>query len=696
MKLRFFVLFIGFTLSTFAQNPNDCTNAIVICGDSNIELDATGIGFDEFSIPGNNRPECYDFNSNTIWFRLETVSDGTFSFDLIPNVSIADYDFAIYGPVVTCSTLGSTIRCSSTNPYQAGISGNTGLNMTETDINEGPGEDGNGYLRYIDALAGDVYYLLLDRAEGTGGFSISYTGTADLRNTIVANQVENQMACDSDPVQDGFTPFNLDTLIPQVIGYQTNATVTFHGSLNDANIGIDALVSPYTNIANPQTIYARIIGPSDCTDITSFTIETGRPGLQIPEDVVLCGQQPAMVYILNTINPELISNPSDYLFSYHESQSDADDNINPIGSTTIFTAIPKTIYVRATGKLDPLCFSTTHFSGYTILSYPASTPADIVVCDDDSDGIVNLNFSEKDEEIIGSLPSSSYNVYYYTSTKDRVQDINRIEGLFQNTSSYQTIYATLFDLTTGCSSYTEFNLTINPKPQPAFTQESYLYCLNATEPLKITVQNLYANYEWNTGDSGSDKRSIFVDAPGIYTVTVTNHFGCDNSVSIEVKGSDIATIAGISIVDFSTPYNSITVNAAGIGDYVYSINNTGYFKHTNSFEELGSGYFTVSVKDKNGCGIVSERVLLLDYPKYFTPNEDGYHDFWQINGLDEFPKSKLYIFDRYGKLLQQIKTDSKGWDGNNQLKNPLPSSDYWFVLELEDGRTVKGHFTLKR
>jgi gliding motility-associated-like protein len=43
-----------------------------------------------------------------------------------------------------------------------------------------------------------------------------------------------------------------------------------------------------------------------------------------------------------------------------------------------------------------------------------------------------------------------------------------------------------------------------------------------------------------------------------------------------------------------------------------------------------------------------------------------------------------------------IKTNkpSQGWDGtfNGQL---MPATDYWYSIELQDGRVFSGHFALK-
>jgi gliding motility-associated-like protein len=57
--------------------------------------------------------------------------------------------------------------------------------------------------------------------------------------------------------------------------------------------------------------------------------------------------------------------------------------------------------------------------------------------------------------------------------------------------------------------------------------------------------------------------------------------------------------------------------------------------------------------------------------------------------------SIIFIYDRYGKLITKINTNSDGWDGTFN-GNPLPSDDYWYTAKLQDGRETKGHFSLKR
>ncbi|WP_230978924.1 T9SS type B sorting domain-containing protein [Flavobacterium supellecticarium] len=107
----------------------------------------------------------------------------------------------------------------------------------------------------------------------------------------------------------------------------------------------------------------------------------------------------------------------------------------------------------------------------------------------------------------------------------------------------------------------------------------------------------------------------------------------------------------------------------------------------------------ITVYDNKGCATVTIPVTVINYPNYFTPNGDDHNEFWNIGDLEKDPNAKNYIFDRYGKLLKQIKPSrSSGWDGTMNAQQ-LPSTDYWFtVTYTENGeiKEFKAHFSLKR
>jgi len=144
--------------------------------------------------------------------------------------------------------------------------------------------------------------------------------------------------------------------------------------------------------------------------------------------------------------------------------------------------------------------------------------------------------------------------------------------------------------------------------------------------------------------------------------------------------------------------SSIAVFPTVNGTYFYQLD-LGPQQTSNVFENGTSGIHIITVFDQNVCSSpTTAEVLIIDYPKFFTPNDDGFNDTWNIDGLLFQSKSKIFIFDSYGKLLKQIVPFSSGWDGTYNGNN-LPSTDYWFTVDFEYNNTklqFKSHFSLKR
>ncbi|MDI9308873.1 MAG: choice-of-anchor L domain-containing protein [Limnohabitans sp.] len=155
--------------------------------------------------------------------------------------------------------------------------------------------------------------------------------------------------------------------------------------------------------------------------------------------------------------------------------------------------------------------------------------------------------------------------------------------------------------------------------------------------------------------------------------------------------------SGLNIVASEYFDDNLNITLYGVpeGNYEYQING-GAFQSNNFFNNLSAGEYQVAVR--NDCGMFSDTVFLVSYPRYFTPNGDGYHDTWNIPFFKNQKDSKIHIFDRFGKLLKVISPNGQGWDGT-YLGQPLPSTDYWFVIYYEEKnlqKTFKAHFSLKR
>ncbi|MGB2050248.1 MAG: T9SS type B sorting domain-containing protein, partial [Flavobacteriaceae bacterium] len=177
---------------------------------------------------------------------------------------------------------------------------------------------------------------------------------------------------------------------------------------------------------------------------------------------------------------------------------------------------------------------------------------------------------------------------------------------------------------------------------------------------------------------------------------------CANTTTETINVNPINTLS-IATENTSAPFDSnqiieVTVTG-GSGNYEYQLDG-GIWQNSPVFQNvIGCQEHIVKVRDEEGCSNEPESVVtILSYPKFFTPNGDGYNDFWNIECLKN-RTGLISIFDRFGKLLKQFKTTSSGWNGsyNDAL---MPTSDYWFMVRYfdENGleKEFRSHFTLRR
>src|SRR5690606_33993026 len=128
---------------------------------------------------------------------------------------------------------------------------------------------------------------------------------------------------------------------------------------------------------------------------------------------------------------------------------------------------------------------------------------------------------------------------------------------------------------------------------------------------------------------------------------------------------------------------TVTILVSEPGSFVYQLDN-GPIQESNVFTNVPGGIHSFTVYDVNGCidpVVFTDVIHLVNYPHFFTPNGDGINDTWNIFDLTiSQDQAKIFIFDRYGKLLTQIAPAGIGWHGTYNGK-PVPASDYWFVVE---------------
>lgn len=440
------------------------------------------------------------------------------------------------------------------------------------------------------------------------------------------------------------------------------------------------------------------------------------------------------LFNLTTKIEEITQNDSDLEVLFFESQADFDAN-NSITNPESYTSASNPNLIVKLTNTESGCYTTGNME---LNVYPTSLDAydDYYECENDISGSNDLqsigsgestfDFEIKRQEISSIFSDPTIEVEFYETTNDAQLQINQLQGNL-DFSSQEIIVRISNKTSKNCISVGKFNLVVNPIPLPNGSDEEIILCVsNPRDNPQLFTTYLDGNtgdpndtYQWyfnNTSISGATNYYYEANAEGTYKVEVSHIYENDitstndDSVcigynSFVVVESNIPSIQtnDITIADDSNN-NTITINTTnlGSGDYEYSLDNELFgFQDEPFFENVAPGIHTIYVKDKNNCGIFSMEISVIGYPKFFTPNNDGYNDTWQILGINEnfYASSNIYIYDRYGKLLTKLDPTGEGWNGVfNGIS--LPSTDYWFSVELIDSngniKIRKGHFSLIR
>ncbi len=248
-----------------------------------------------------------------------------------------------------------------------------------------------------------------------------------------------------------------------------------------------------------------------------------------------------------------------------------------------------------------------------------------------------------------------------------------------------------------CATIANLTITVNQLNPPVFTTIPASVCENDVPPIlpfnSSDNPSITGTWSPSTVDTSVLGTSDYVFTPDPGQCAITT------SVSITVNPSNTLVDFTWTVTEAFSENQVITITASGVGDYLYQLDD-GPFQDSPVFEHVSAGYHSVTVEDVTGCSVslTKSDILVVGYPRFFTPNNDGYNDDWNIFTLENQTGSRIRIFDRYGKFLKEISPNGTGWNGTYNGR-PLPATDYWFVVDYpEDGmvKQYKSHFTLKR
>jgi len=522
---------------------------------------------------------------------------------------------------------------------------------------------------------------------------------------IVSTNLKHPVTCDGDEgkiILSGLSPNESYTVSYMHDGTMINDqpfTSNNNGELEILNLGAGAYTDLTVNLNDCLTRISsafELIGPEPL----SYSLEK--------TDITDCENINGQIKIYE------LSSSIDFTYQYDYNGT----SFGPINATSnsngeiLITDLERGTYTNFTiVRFDNCSASSNQEFEITAPEGPNAYPIpEQFYCDDDEDYITTINLSDLNSFILGTDNAADYEISYYLNETDITPNISLPNTNYTTTGlETYTLFAKKTSLSDFCYSYIPFTITIKTAFEISLNSETI--CVNSDgssnfeyeSPIIFTdlSEDLY-HFEWYfEGDliPGETQNNLVADSHGTYTVIATDiETNCSVSQSTDIVPSGPPEVLEIEIL--SPPFSgnhTIEINTSGYGNYEYAMDN-GAYQTSPIFSGISSGLHIFSVRDINGCGIAKIEKTLMDYLQHFSPNNDGYHDYWKVNTAN-LKDPEIYIFDRKGKLLKELNPEGIGWDGKFRNEE-LPTSDYWVKILYKDAdnnpKEFMANFTLKR
>lgn len=514
---------------------------------------------------------------------------------------------------------------------------------------------------YVRGDVGDCYTTTLLHLEVLDG--------------ITLNPIEITV-CDEDG--DGVETFNLNDYASEILG-TFQGEVRFYLNESDAIAWNDDYITNAEDFTTDSIVlYAAASTEGDCQATTTVSIEV------LPAPIVSDVIEPYQYCDLYNDNTEtvdltvafadVIDDTTGFTATYYLSENDAeagnDNNIANPSSYDLSGTV--NVYIRVSaGECSSVAMVT-----FELTDGIPVTNATLLVCYAEN-GQGTYNLTDADVSDIGSYT-------YHTTEAAAMSGNNEITNTTNYTANVPSIiYVRVED--EDCVSIAEITLDYFEQPEINIPSE-FSICSGYSEI--VDAGNGFTSYEWSTGETS---QSIEVTELGTYWVDLTDANSCTFRHTFEVVPGSAPIISYVEVGQ-----DSFTITAeGGVEPYEYSIG--GFiFQDSNILANLPQGTYNIFVRGADGCVSEVEIASILSWPTMFTPNGDGINDTFRVPGLEVYPGSAIRIFDRYGMLVHQgIVNSNVLWDGTDLSGNKVSTQDYWYILEVSDGRKYTGHVTVK-
>ncbi len=622
-------------LRTLQAQHEDCRSALLICSDEDVNFIPNGRGIDDFNNP-NNSEGCLQRRENfSVWFYFELREDmpldsGLLTFEILDERQSVrqDYDFAVYGPDLNCDSLGEPVRCSFRQLTLTEDTVRTGLQFGETDTTESA-TTGNGFVAPLEVGPGEGFFLLVDFfvAADPGNsfdsttvqdFTLSWGGAAAPFLNCVANPNCDLVTFNAFPDTSvcAGSSLQLESEATNTYGAESyfwegaSGTLSFLDSPNDTNT---LLVIP-TDFTGTLT-YQAMVKEGACEHTDSVQIQViGAPEPEITGDTILC---PGDTNLLSVSGGFYVS------YQWQDGSTGSVFTATQAGDYSVTVVSDLGCPGTDTIRLRESIFPTPLISGDTLLcpgetttltahggfaSYEWSTGETTQSISLNNDGFYGLTVTDAEN-------CSNEQTIEVVSLNNPVPGINGPASLcsgdtvtllaergfadylwstgeldtFARVSMQGTYSLTVTDQF-GCVGSNQLSLIERPNPTPQINGDS-TFCSNREALLQASPG--FNNYLWSNGTTGD---TLLTNIPGIYSVVVTDNFGCSGTATFETDSLALPLV-NISGPDQFCAGDSIDLNASqGLSTYLWTNGSTEQTIRIGSSDLYG-----LTVTDPNGC-----------------------------------------------------------------------------------------------
>lgn len=213
-----------------------------------------------------------------------------------------------------------------------------------------------------------------------------------------------------------------------------------------------------------------------------------------------------------------------------------------------------------------------------------------------------LAICEGESTLLSGVATMGETPYYYEwDTPDGPEDGKTIEAFSPG------IFTVTVTDNNGCTNTSDIEILPQEQPNPTITPD--VTVCNFDDPVEISVEEEFEDYQWSVGAIADGLPSIEVYQAGTYSVTVTNDVGCTGESEMEISVYDPPVFPIPDTFEMCSG-STLTIDADEYGgpwDIVLWVPSNGGF---NPIDITGEGVFDVTVYDENGCTAQAEIEVL--------------------------------------------------------------------------------------